>query len=311
LYAWELGADFGHISAFLPMARRLKERGHEVLLAVKDLSRAETVLGREAWPVLPAPLLRAKFSGLPEPILTYGDLLLRAGFVDRGILAGLVKGWRGLYELAKPDLIIADHGPRALLAAFGGTIPCVLTGNGFFSPPSHGALPNMQPWIKVSKARLQLGEQAALKVANEVLHGLGAPWLETITGLFDVAENFLCTYPELDPFHHTRGSEVRYWGPITTSEWGVRPSWPEGDGPKIFAYLKSKHRDFEKILQALAQLPGRTRGQRLMLRTDFTFHRNPWIWPMRKKNVIWRSVTRDTGPRRGCFCQGDRCFCSP
>ena len=27
LYAWELGANFGHIGAFLPLARALRERG--------------------------------------------------------------------------------------------------------------------------------------------------------------------------------------------------------------------------------------------------------------------------------------------
>jgi UDP:flavonoid glycosyltransferase YjiC (YdhE family) len=255
LYAWELGADFGHVSAFLPVARRLREHGHDVMLAVKDVALVESVLGRDGWPVFQAPVWRAKVSGLPEPILTYGDLLLRAGFIDKTVLAGLAKGWRHFYAMTEPDLLILDHGPRALLAAYGLRIPCALTGNGYFVPPPVSPLPNMQPWINVSADRLQVGEKAALQVANEVLHDLGVSPLEAITDLFRVEENFLCTYPELDPFHKSRGSNVHYWGPITVAEWGVRPSWPESQGKKIFAYLKSRHSDFEKILQALAESP--------------------------------------------------------
>ena len=34
LYAWEFGANFGHIGAFLPLARTRRQRGHEVHWAV-------------------------------------------------------------------------------------------------------------------------------------------------------------------------------------------------------------------------------------------------------------------------------------
>jgi hypothetical protein len=254
LYVWELGADFGHISAFLPVARRLRERGHEVVLAVKDLVRAESVLGEDHWPVLQAPIWMGKATGLPEPILTYGDILLRTGFIDKRVLGALVKGWRQVFTLTAPDLLIMDHSPRALVAALSGKIPRALTGNGFSVPPPVSPMPNLQPWLRPPLQRLQTGEQKALEITNQVLFDLGTPELETMVDLFNVEENFLCTFPELDPYGNARGT-ARHWGPISVAEWGVRAPWPDGGGQRIFAYLKVKYGQFEKLLQVLTELP--------------------------------------------------------
>lgn len=45
LIAWELGADYGHISTFLPIALEMKRRGHEPILVLRDLCGAEKILG--------------------------------------------------------------------------------------------------------------------------------------------------------------------------------------------------------------------------------------------------------------------------
>jgi UDP:flavonoid glycosyltransferase YjiC (YdhE family) len=45
----------------------------------------------------------------------------------------------------------------------------------------------------------------------------------------------------------------RYWWPLTTAGGDTAaPSWPPGEGQKVFGYLKKQYRDFEKILQSLA-----------------------------------------------------------
>jgi UDP:flavonoid glycosyltransferase YjiC (YdhE family) len=108
--------------------------------------------------------------------------------------------------------------------------------------------------MTVPEDRLMAGEKRALKVANEVLQDLNAPQLDAITDLFNVAEHFLCTFPELDFFRKER-TEVHYWGPVTVAEWGARPQWPEDGGKKIFAYLKTRHRGFEEIIRTLSDLP--------------------------------------------------------
>jgi UDP:flavonoid glycosyltransferase YjiC (YdhE family) len=169
----------------------------------------------------------------------------------------LVKAWRQLYALTKPDLLIVDHGPRALLGAYGTDIRRVLLGNGFYVPPPVSPMPNMRPWLKVSTERLKVAEDRVLQTANEVLRDLHAPRLHAVPDLFEVDDNFLCTFSELDPYRHGRRDQ-RYWGPINIAEWGAKPPWPSGEGKKIFAYLYPQYPHFKKVLQALVEMPGST-----------------------------------------------------
>jgi UDP:flavonoid glycosyltransferase YjiC (YdhE family) len=253
LYAWELGGNYGHIGTFLPLGLRLRDRGHDVIVAAKDLSRIDGVLGKHDFPFLQCPTWLAKAKGLPEPQVTYADILLRVGFIDKTALAGLVKAWRQLFVLIQPDLLIVDHGPRALLAAYGSDMPRVLLGNGFYVPPPVSPMPSMRPWMRVPLERFKGAEEKVLENANAVLADLGAPGLNAIHDLFKVDENFMCTLKELDPYHAER-NEARYWGPVNIAEWGARPPWPRGEGKKVFAYLSAGYPNLEKVLQALSRL---------------------------------------------------------
>jgi hypothetical protein len=157
----------------------------------------------------------------------------------------------------KPDLLIVDHGPTALLAAQGMGIRTVLLGNGFYVPPPVDPMPSMQPWLRVPETRLRASENKALETANAVLDGLGIEPLKSIPQLFDVKENFLCTFAELDPYRDGR-DQAQYWGPINIGEWGAKPPWPSGEGKKVFAYLSKEAPDLEKILQTLSALACRS-----------------------------------------------------
>lgn len=134
LCIWELGGGYGHMEKILPLALNLRHRGHEVTFALRDLSLAEIVLGRHGFPLLQAPIWIQKVTGLPEPPLNYGEILHRFGFLDKSGLTGMVKAWLSLFELVKPDLLLIDHAPTALLASMNTGIPRCLVGNGFFSP---------------------------------------------------------------------------------------------------------------------------------------------------------------------------------
>jgi UDP:flavonoid glycosyltransferase YjiC (YdhE family) len=90
---------------------------------------------------------------------------------------------------------------------------------------------------------------------NEVLGDLGQPPLDTLAGLFEADEDFLCTFAELD--HHPR-TDARYWGPLFAADEGVAPRWPEGTGPRVFAYVSPGYRDFDKLVGHLRDLPCRS-----------------------------------------------------
>ena len=49
----------------------------------------------------------------------FAHLLYNNGFYDADSLKATVQAWRELYETVRPDLIVFDHSPTALLAACG------------------------------------------------------------------------------------------------------------------------------------------------------------------------------------------------
>jgi UDP:flavonoid glycosyltransferase YjiC (YdhE family) len=248
-YAWELGMDLGHLLRFLNPALQLRERGHEVVFAVRDLSNAESTLGHRGFPLMQAPIWIANVTGLPKVTISYAEIALRYGFISYPGLKALVKAWRELFRYVRPGLVLTDHSPTALLAARSLGLRHAPIGSGFFNPPLTNPLPSMRYWDKVPAERIAQPDQAATQIANRVLADLGGAPLKSMADLFRADENFLCTFPELD--HYPNRGKAQYWGPTFEMEQGVEPKWPEGEGKRIFAYIKPRYRDFEDLLKAL------------------------------------------------------------
>jgi UDP:flavonoid glycosyltransferase YjiC (YdhE family) len=248
-YAWELGQDLGHLLRFLAPALKLRERGHEVLFAVRDLSNAEATLGHRGFPLMQAPIWIANVGGLPKVTVSYAEIALRYGFISYPGLKALVKAWRELFRYVRPGLVLTDHSPTALLAARSLGIRHAPIGSGFFNPPLTNPLPSMRYWEKVPAQRVAQPDQIATRIANQVLGDMGGERLQSMADLFRADDNFLCTFPELD--HYPMRNGARYWGPTFEMEQGVELAWPEGEGKRIFAYLKPRHQDFARLLQTL------------------------------------------------------------
>ena len=229
-FAWELGGDLGHIAPFLPVALALRKRGHETLFAVRDLSHTESLLAGHGFNAVQAPLSQQKVGGLPHPPLNYTEIMLRYGFMHKSGLKALVKAWLQLFGYFKADLVVADHSPVALLAARVARLPRAMFGTGFCSPPHAEPLPNMRPWLKLPPERLQKYEPAALRITNAVLAELGAPPLVRLADLFEVDEDFLCTFRELDQYWNADRRPARYWGVAYGTHAGLAAEWPAPEG---------------------------------------------------------------------------------
>lgn len=248
LCAWELGGGYGHIAALSPVAQRLRARGHDVVLAIKDLFYAERILGAAGLDYVQAPVWQHPPRDLPDPV-NYAEMLFHVGYLEASVLTGLVKAWRNLYRLVQPELLLVDHAPTALLAARGLGLRTASLGTGFFIPPDRTPMPSMRPWLQLPDARLLAGETRALAEINRVLATLALPPLTRLTELLAVDRNFLATFPELDHYGARAGAD--YCGPRFLIDEGVAPDWPPGDGPRVFAYLKPQHRDFPAVVAAL------------------------------------------------------------
>lgn len=249
LYCWELGAGYGHIAAFLPVARRLRQAGHDVIFVLKNLQFADVLLGDEAFGYLQAPVYWPDGRPLPAA-LNYAGILANTGYTDPTSLYSRANAWRALYRHLKPDLLVFDHAPTAQLAARGLPLTGALFGGGFQIPPASHPLPALRPWLPTAPRELADTEARVLAGANAVAARLEAPTLRTLADLFETSETFLCTWPELDAY--PQRVSARYWGPALHATAGSEPRWPTGSALKLFGYLRPEYPALGPLLQALA-----------------------------------------------------------
>ncbi|WP_342116856.1 glycosyltransferase [Pseudoduganella sp. OTU4001] len=245
--AWELGGDPAHAGRLRVLAQALLARGHTASLAVRDLAQARRVLGDLDVALLQAPLwLQA--SG--HNAASLAEIMLASGYHEAQALDSLVRGWRALLELLKPDVLVAEFAPTALLAARSLDIPGVAIGAAFTLPPAGQPLPNFRPWEAVDLARLAQAELHVLKVMNTVLvHYGGVPYLQAADALLG-RQHLLCAWPELD--HYGRAPEAEEWlGPAFVMPPGEAPQWPPGHGHKVYVYLRQEHPAHVAVLHAL------------------------------------------------------------
>ncbi|MHB1214731.1 MAG: hypothetical protein ACYCY9_07055 [Thiobacillus sp.] len=101
LFAWELGANFGHLARQLPVARELTARGHQVTFVVRDTKLAAEFLTPNGYRFIQAPLMLTK-PRLRMPTASYSEILLAEGFHESAALAGRVQAWLNLFEITQP-----------------------------------------------------------------------------------------------------------------------------------------------------------------------------------------------------------------
>lgn len=249
-YAWEFGANLGHVGAFMPFARALRDVGHEVRWAVTQPAQVGQYLAGEGFAWLPAPVIGE--AQRPGPPLSYADILLRFGYADPAALLGLTGAWRELIRLTQARLVLADHAPTAVLAARTLGVPVMLFSNGFTVPPHQYPLPNMRDWLPVPPEQMQALDDQARDAINAVLRHYGQAPLDCCAQLFDVAEETMITFPELD--HYPQRGPARYWGSLPSAGGGREVAWPPLPGARIFAYLRPETTHREAVLEALAGL---------------------------------------------------------
>lgn len=269
MIAWELGGGLGHLDPCCRLARALQQRGHRVELVVKDLSLTGRLLGdavdAPGLRMWQAPVWLPSLAGLPDPV-NHAELLFRAGYLDGPRLAGLARAWRSLLATSTPQVLVADHAPTALLAAHGLPLRKAVFGMAFALPPPCRPLPAFRDWEAASPQRLEAAEQRALTSCNHVLTEFGVPPLNALHELYDVDEQLLTGWPELDPHHAFRaGPGARHWGvigePVSGNGAPVGAggdAWPAGAGPRIVGYLQREHPAWDTVLAHLRGGPGQS-----------------------------------------------------
>lgn len=248
LVAWQLGSHYGHLTADLPIAEALREAGHQVLFAVRDPRVAAEVLTPAGFEFLPTPLPQS-LPGVTDAPISYSEILVAAGFGDALTALGLTRSWMSLLALARPDVLVADHAPMALVAARAHGIPSVAIGSGFTVPPSMSPAPSIRTWENISLEKRLAADERALAGANAALESLGAARLGALPELFGAGRALLTTFPELD--HYGPRDDCVYLGPVSAQLRSTPQSWRPGSEPRIFAYLRPTVPRVDALLSAL------------------------------------------------------------
>jgi UDP:flavonoid glycosyltransferase YjiC (YdhE family) len=283
---WELGGGLGHAARLKVLAGALLARGHEVSISLRDLAQVHSLFGGDprlpgtpapgvsflGVPLLQAPVWLHRTEGMPANHASHAEILLTAGYLQAAPLAGLVAGWRAMFSLLRPDVVVADYAPTAVLAARSMGLHSASVGSAFSMPPPGRALPCLREWENIPPERLASAEARVLQAANAVLAHYGAPPLAWTADLLLGDAPLLTTWPEIDPFNRdapafaapdsgsylagaasARAPCTGWYGPAFLPAGGELPAWPPGAGPKVFAYLKTGHADHVEVLAALVQ----------------------------------------------------------
>lgn len=257
LLCWEMGSNTGHIRHLSWLAARFVARGHSVEFALKDPSIASAYLPDTAA-IHRAPLLNPEAIKTTIRAANYTGLLARRGFHDPRGVGTAVTEWLSVFDQVQPDFVMTDHAPMALLATRCAGLPNAALGIGFLVPPLSFPMPLFHWWGGPAPARAALRQQdrAVAASINQVLRDHGQPSITQVQEALQADVRALTTVPALDDYAE-RLSDDRYFGTWAVPQQGIWPGWPDGDGPQVLGYLRTRYRPFPALIHALHASPVR------------------------------------------------------
>jgi UDP:flavonoid glycosyltransferase YjiC (YdhE family) len=254
LFCWELGGDLGDQRRTQLLANEWHARGHEFAFVFPDL----TPLGAPndaslEW--FQAPAIPPSLNPVISP-LNASEILLNRGYGDSASVAGALRGWMGLFDLWKPDVVVADYAPGAQIAARAAGIRCVAVGSSFSQPVVAEPMPSLRSWVALDPAALRRLDGMVTKAVRDAFARVDAQARapETMADVYKAHGNLLCTWPEIDPFGARAQGE--YLGMQEDPAAGAVASWKGSSRPRILAYLKPHDPRFAAILESIRSLAG-------------------------------------------------------
>jgi len=244
VFANEMGGGWGHLLPLRAIADEFIQQGCHVSLLCRDYDKASRAFGDIGVDIEKSPTWTINKTGFS---LNYAQNLWGNGYWNNEMLGAHFQWWSDRFRNLKPDFILADYAPTALLSAMSLDIPRGAIGTGFTLPPMTTPLPFLHPWLDSPAEALSNSEEKVL--GNIRRH---VPSLGSVAGIFEGAERFLLAFPELDHFE-IRLSE-KYIGPVFGLASYPELSWPEEAGPRVFIYLSAANRCLDGLLKHLRRI---------------------------------------------------------
>jgi hypothetical protein len=239
LLVWEIGEGLGHLPTLKAIAAGLQAQDWRVIFALRDIEGTRASLASFDVRILQAPHW-ANATAVKNPSFTYADILAANGFGTAADLRKLVEAWDNVFDDVKPDLLVAEHSPSALVAAFG-RIPAAIVGNGVLMAPAHeAAFPSLG-----HAASGAVSQTAILNVIKEALPER-APL--TLTEPFRGVFRGVYSFPQLDPYRDMRRDAQL--GPIEA----MPPLTPVPQKRNLFIYSAGDYVLIDELTAVMMEL---------------------------------------------------------
>lgn len=265
LCAWEFGSGLGHLTRLLPIARKLHDAGHEIVLAVPNPPAAKPVLDKN-FPEREGPFRLKVIKGtlwqIPtekqdpnlrrKPTHVLADVLTLFHYQDAVLLERQTRVWQQICDEVDPDLIVADFAPTLRLA-YWGRAPFAMMGNGYTTPPRGRLLPPIKPWQSGLLPFSRRHEASVLMAMNHVRDVLKGPAVDYVGDMLNGDRSFVCTIREFDPYRPHRTEPTLM--PFNVPDVSRHPTIEErgGDKAPIFIYLPANHPLLRGVLNMVSK----------------------------------------------------------
>lgn len=242
LLAWELGEGLGHLPPLKAVAQAFKPLGVKIVFALRETQHAAPALKDVGAELLVAPHW-AKPSKPPFKSGSFADILGANGYATAEQAAAIIGAWDRVIDHVKPDVIVCDHAPSAMVSAYG-RVPVAFVGNGFAVPPADEA--NFPPYTPGQ------GEPEGQSIVHDAISGalrrLGRAAPPTITAPFKGDFRGVYSFPLIDSYRSVRRERVL--GPIEPQP----PLVPFPDQRRLFVYSALDFARIDELIQCILDI---------------------------------------------------------
>ena len=225
----EMGGGWGHLLPLRAIANEFIQRGCNVLLMCRDCEKAASAFWNMDIAIEQSPAWEVRKAGFS---LNYAQCIWGNGYWDEERFRAHVAWWKKRFLALRPDYVLTDYAPTALLAAMSLDLPRGAIGTGFTLPPAATPMPGLHPWFSLPANKFRESENILVERIGRTL-----PSIQAVEHIFSGAQRYLIIFPETD--HYEGSRQEKYWGPVFEQASDRRYLWPSGNGPKVFFYLSA------------------------------------------------------------------------
>lgn len=228
LLCWEYGAGLGHVAALRTIARALKRLGWMTTLVNPSTVSVAPDDCFDDILTIPAAnqLLTHTIADPDTPIASYNHAVWNFGFHSTKFVFTRLQLWNALFARIKPDLVIADFAPCALMAARG-DFPTIALGNGYTLPPV-----NIKRYPRFFDIEDGFDGAEMLGSVNSALRLCGKTELDFLPEIFRADYQACRTFENTDPFQKVRSPPAS--GPLLPA---IVVRAPVKPARRVFVYL--------------------------------------------------------------------------